>query len=216
MKFAARNIIIASIVGLSLLYTYNSYNSIRNHLQSFCEWVDSLGNIGFIVLGIADFIGVAICFPFTITFELAAGFLYRFYYGTLLIITAKTCGAALAFFLGRTFLRDWIERKLDESPRFSTVYKEMDTDTFKLAVLLRLSPIPSWVNNYGLALTPITFKEFCTATFAAGIPFAAQNVYIGSLMNSLTMENTDVEDQSWLKKLSLSIPLIATDRKSVV
>lgn len=71
---------------------------------------------------------------------------------------AKTCGASLGFFLGRTLLKDWVTKKLSESTIFSEVYKEMNAETFRLAVLLRLSPIPSWVNNYGLAITPISFK----------------------------------------------------------
>lgn len=81
MKVTTRNVVFLSIIFISTFYVYISRNSVLSHLQEFCEWVDSLGYIGFFVLGLADLVGVAICFPFTIVFEFAAGFLYRFKYG---------------------------------------------------------------------------------------------------------------------------------------
>lgn len=74
-----------------------------------------------------------------------------------MIAFAKTSGASICFLLGRYYLREWIELKLKESKSFSSIYNEMKADTIKLAIVLRLSPIPSWLNNYGLSLTPISF-----------------------------------------------------------
>lgn len=75
-----------------------------------------------------------------------------------MISVGKTLGAAAALILGRTLLNSWVQNTLKNHPHFSEVYSAMGKDTFKLAVMLRLSPVPSWVNNYGLALTPISLK----------------------------------------------------------
>lgn len=76
-------------------------------------------------------------------------------------------GAATALLLGRTLLNRWVQNTLKNHPHFSEVYTAMGKDTFKLAVMLRLSPVPSWVNNYGLALTPISFKYVRDLQFLA-------------------------------------------------
>lgn len=81
MKVTTRNVVFLLIIFISTFSVYFSRNSMLNYVQEFTKWVESLGSTGFILLGLADLIGVAICFPFTIAFEFAAGFLYRFYYG---------------------------------------------------------------------------------------------------------------------------------------
>lgn len=64
---------------------------------------------------------------------------------------------------------------------------------FQLACLLRLSPIPSWANNYGLAVTTIrefsltvAFETFLAATSVASLPTIASNVYLGTVVQDLT------------------------------
>lgn len=92
-----------------------------------------------------------------------------------MISVAKTFGAAAALLLGRTLLNRWVQNVLKNYPQFTEVYATMGKDTFKLAILLRLSPVPSWVNNYGLALTPISYRyvaiSFCTRRSACHIVF---------------------------------------------
>ena len=85
---------------------------------------------------------------------------------SLVISIAKTVGAAVALLLGRTLLNRWVQNTLKNSPHLAEIYTAMGKDTFKLAVMLRLSPVPSWVNNYGLALTPISLKYVPVATLS--------------------------------------------------
>lgn len=46
------------------------------YVGALCEWVASMGFWAPIILGVIDAVGVAICFPLTVAFELAAGFLF--------------------------------------------------------------------------------------------------------------------------------------------
>jgi kynurenine 3-monooxygenase len=134
------------------------------------------------LLLIADFLAVVMAFPLSIAFELAAGFLFGTFLGcdsdkeerrttrtltallgsfsTIIIALAKVGGACVSFMLGRYFLRNWVEGMLSNSERFNKVYGSMKVDSFRIAILLRLSPFPpSWVNNYALAISPISFKS---------------------------------------------------------
>lgn len=45
--------------------------------------------------------------------------------------------------------------------------------------------VPSWVNNYGLALTPVSFLAFLVATVAGGFLTILQNVYVGTAVGSV-------------------------------
>lgn len=46
------------------------------YVGELCEWVASMGIWAPFILGLIDAVGVAICFPLTLAFELAAGFLF--------------------------------------------------------------------------------------------------------------------------------------------
>lgn len=46
------------------------------YVEQLCEWVASMGVWAPFILGLIDAVGVAICFPLTLAFELAAGFLF--------------------------------------------------------------------------------------------------------------------------------------------
>lgn len=81
LKNATRNITFIVLIVFSLASTYWYRDYVILKLEQFCQWVDSLGRVGYLILGLADLIGVVICFPFTIAFEIAAGFLFQFTYG---------------------------------------------------------------------------------------------------------------------------------------
>ena len=65
------------------------------------------------------------------------------------------------------------------------MFEQIGADGQRFAMLLRLSPVPSWVANYGLALTPISYSTFVGATLIGQMPFIVNNVYTGSLVHSV-------------------------------
>ncbi len=94
-------------------------------------------------------------------------------------------GAVIAFWLGKTVFHAWAEEKVRSSPKVQQALSGVRERPFRLALLLRMSPIPSWANNYGLSLTPITFPTFAMATAIGGAVPVAQNVYMGTLASSV-------------------------------
>jgi uncharacterized membrane protein YdjX (TVP38/TMEM64 family) len=218
----------------------------KQKVTQFNLWVESLGYLGPLVLAIVDAVAIVLCFPFSVGFELAAGFLFglipgyvnfiqfhsfrsnlilpsRSPYHSLtlkcdflvfrvtIIAVAKVSGACLAFLMARTFLKSWVERMITSSEKFGAVYGAMKVDSFRLAVLLRLSPFPSWANNYALAISPISFRDFWLATTIASFPTIVINVYMGSFMGSLTSAVTEPTDAPKLMQYGVSlIGLIST------
>eukprot|EP01126_Amoeba_proteus_P063593 TRINITY_DN877_c0_g1_i13.p2 TRINITY_DN877_c0_g1~~TRINITY_DN877_c0_g1_i13.p2 ORF type:complete len:120 (+),score=16.39 TRINITY_DN877_c0_g1_i13:1895-2254(+) len=106
---------------------------------------------------------------------------------------SKTFGGGLGFLLGRSLFKEWVERKVEGVPSLSRVSDSVQSDGlsfldgskaaltkphtgWKFAVMLRLSPMPSWVCTYGLSITRINFLEFLFATLIGSLPMVFQNV----------------------------------------
>jgi len=195
-------------VGLSLtvaaVVVSNSYKEdIPEYLEIFNGWIASLGVFGPVVLSFADLIAVVLCFPFAASLEVAAGFLFGVAGGTVVVVVGKVSGAALAFLLGRTLLRDFAHKILIQTNYLNQVHNAMISDSFKLAILMRLSPVPSCAVNYCLALSPISFKDFFFATLFAGFPNILKNVYGGSFMRSALTE--DLSQLDWYIRIGTGV-----------
>lgn len=78
ISFSTKKVAIISFFVIAILCSYMYRDTVFDKLISFCEWIESLGFFGYIFLGIADILGVIICFPFTMIFEIGAGYLFKF------------------------------------------------------------------------------------------------------------------------------------------
>jgi len=189
-------------------------SSAKKQIVIFLGYVDSLGWIGPVAYALVHAFAVCVCFPATILFEFGAGFLYGLSAGVPLVVTAKALGACIAFLLGRTLLRNWVQQKVAGNDRFQNIYKNISTSGWRFAFLLRLSPVPSWVNNYGLALTEIKFSHFLLATVVGTIPQIAQHVYFGTMVQHAAMIGGDLSgligQGGWPQTVFMVVGFIAT------
>ncbi len=72
---------------------------------------------------------------------------------------------------------------------FDIINKGVVRDGWKFVLLARFSPVPSYVINYGLAATNVSFPvHYLLPTIAGGLPMIIQNTSIGSLTSAATME----------------------------
>ena len=98
----------------------------------------------------------------------------------------------LTFFSGRYFMKEtvtkWIGKIQNQYFRniIHNIGEERNALTF--ALLLRLSPVPSWANNYGLSVSPVAFSTFLLANIGS-IPMVIQHAYVGSLFQNATAIN---------------------------
>jgi uncharacterized membrane protein YdjX (TVP38/TMEM64 family) len=113
---------------------------------------------------------------------MAAGFAYGPIGGLLVAPPASVLAATVAFLLGRTVLRDWIRKKIAASPRLRAIDRAIGKNSFKLILLLRLSPvIPFNVLNYALGLSGANVARYVVASLIGMLPGTFLYVYLGSL-----------------------------------
>jgi len=144
---------------------------------------------GPLAFALAHLCAVVVCFPGTVAFELAAGALFGFLPGVALVTFAKGGAAAVAFALVR-LLGDgpvglWARERAsgaggDEGGKWAErVRVGVQRGGFRFCVLARLSPVPSWVNNYVLPIAGVPFSTYLPATVLGMLPPLAGNVYSG-------------------------------------
>jgi uncharacterized membrane protein YdjX (TVP38/TMEM64 family) len=138
-----------------------------------------------VALVAAHAVSVALCFPGTILFELFAGFAFGFVKAVLLVLSAKVLGGLLGLSLARTVFRRWAKRLIESRPQWQALLASIGAQGFQFALLLRLSPLPSYACNAALSLTTVTYVDFVGATVIGSLPFIANNVLVGSVARSI-------------------------------
>eukprot|EP00434_Breviolum_minutum_P022446 symbB.v1.2.019812.t1/scaffold1640.1/size107948/1 len=146
------------------------------------------GPLGPVPFMFTHLVAIVVCFPGTAAFELAAGAVFGFLPGVLAVAITKGAAAAVTFFLARRFGADLAQRAagaIGDGSWTSRVQRGVQGNAFRFCLLARLSPIPSWVNNYALPLADVRFETFLPATLLGMLPPLAANVYSGACALSL-------------------------------
>lgn len=168
--------------------------SAASAVADISTWASSNGAIGVCAFGAVHAGAVVVCFPFTILFELAAGFAFGLTTGTAVVWSAKVAAAAFTFYassglartaISRLGLADASTKALAAQPQLARLAQSATKDGARYTLLARLSPVPSWANNYGLALAGVPFGQYLPATAIATLPAVLTHVYAGSLLSSL-------------------------------
>jgi len=112
---------------------------------------------------------------------LGTGFLLGVGWGTLVVSIGSTLGAAAAFGVARSFLRERVRARLEGRPRFRAVDQAVAREGTKIVLLLRLSPLfPYNVQNYAFGATGISFRRYVLASWAGMLPGTLLYVYLGA------------------------------------
>jgi uncharacterized membrane protein YdjX (TVP38/TMEM64 family) len=171
---------IAAVVAAFLLLPVNSW------LLALVERIRDMGPAGAAVFVLAYVAATVLVLPGSIL-TLGAGFAYGPVYGTLLVMLASNVGAAAAFLLGRTVLRERVARRLSGDKRFSAVDAAVGAQGFRVVLLLRLSPLlPFNLLNYALGLTRVRLRDYMLASLVGMFPGTLLYVYLGSLVTSVS------------------------------
>jgi len=152
--------------------------------------MDWLGKIpeewGAILLSVFYAAALVICFPGT-PFNLAAGFLFGVWIGSIVSVVGCDIGACLSFFLGKTLGREWAQEKIVSNPKYELINRAVEKNGFLIIFLIRLSPVfPFGICNYLFGITNITFWKYWASTTLGLIPCTVAYTYLGSLMRNLT------------------------------
>lgn len=200
-KFKLAILSIAAIASIALL----SFFTFKDYLTDIDDWLARLG-----YWGIPAFIGIYLSatllgLPAVFLF-VAAGSLFGFNKGFLLVSFADTLSASACYGLGRTVGRKRIARWLTRRPEFRQIDRAIAKKGWKIVFLTRLSPIfPSNILNYGFSLTKIDFWHYLFFTWLGMLPVIGLYVYLGSMGINLIQGNQS------LASISLSaVGIVAT------
>jgi uncharacterized membrane protein YdjX (TVP38/TMEM64 family) len=183
---------------------------LNQRLTNFLEWVQGLGPLGPVALGLAYIIACVAFVPGSLL-TLGAGLVFGVGVGFVVVFVGANLGAAAAFLLGRTLARGWVEKKVVADPRFRAIDQAVAAQGFKLVLLLRLSPVvPFNFLNYALGLTRVSFRDYVLATLIGMVPGILLYVYLGSLVTSVADLATARSEQTVGRRVLFYVGLIAT------
>jgi len=191
---------------LGRLLTLDQLKSSRDHLQRlFAEQPALTLGIYFAVYVIAT----AASFPGAVILTLAAGALFGFWLGLLVVSFASSLGALLAFLVARYLLRDTVQNRFGRT--LSPINEDMQRDGVFYLLTLRLVPVfPFWLINLLMGLTPISAARYYLTSQVGMLPGTAVFVLAGTQLASIESVG-DVLSPGLLASLMLLglFPLVA-------
>jgi uncharacterized membrane protein YdjX (TVP38/TMEM64 family) len=154
---------IPNIEDISLAIT-NFFDDPKSSMEQVVNSVQAMGPIGLLYFGFVYTIAEILAFP-AIPLTASAGYLFGVVQGTSVVLFSASIAAAFSFMIGRTFLRTYVEKALQNYPEFKRIDKVIGQEGFKLMLLLRLSPIfPFALSNYLYGVTSVKFWPYFWGT----------------------------------------------------
>ena len=93
--------------------------------------------------------------------SMLAGVLYGTWVGSVLVFFGACLGAVVVFLLGRSVLRSWAQRRLEQIPKLQAVERAVTQEGLKLVLLTRLSPaFPFSLLNLAYGLSDVSLRDY--------------------------------------------------------
>ncbi len=201
------------LIGLAILAALGlaiALLPVGDWLASVLEWIGRNRESAWIVF-ILVYVIATVCFLPGLPLTLAAGALFGVVGGSILVSVGSTLGATAAFFVGRTFAREWIASKVRAWPKFRAVDRAVEARGFWIVLLTRLSPLfPFFLLNYAYGVTAVRPREYVLGSWLGMMPATIAYVYAGSLAANVTQAlrgEAAIGSTSWLL---LGLGLVAT------
>lgn len=167
---------VALLVGLALL---GRALPVGRALAAVEGMVAEAGPWGPLLYGVAYVLAALLLVPGS-ALTLGAGALFGPLLGTVVVSLASTCGAGLAFLLGRHAARAAVEAAARRRPVFSAIDRAVSEGGWRTVALLRLSPlVPYSLGNYLFGLTGVRFWPYLLASWATMLPGTLVGVLVG-------------------------------------
>jgi uncharacterized membrane protein YdjX (TVP38/TMEM64 family) len=185
MSKRQRNLVVALVASAAVAAAVLIRLPVKSYLAQFAQGVQEAGPWGSVLLGALYVVATVLFVPGGLM-TLLAGFLFGVVEGTITVSLASVLGASAAFWIGRTVAHDWVQRRFAQSLRFQAINAAVNRRSFKIVLLVRLSPVfPFVVTNYAFSLTKIRFRDFLLASWLGMLPATVFYVYLGSLAQNV-------------------------------
>lgn len=150
---------------------------------------------------------ITCCVPGTIVFDILAGFLFGYYWGSILVVGSYMVGSLCNFILVRYFFKDVLSHKFMK-------FKHLIHGHGKYALMLNLislrmvAVIPFWAVNIVAALLNVRLRTFLVATIIGIIPSSIIYVVIGNDVHDMVASSRGL-DPYVLLNIKIIAPLFA-------
>jgi uncharacterized membrane protein YdjX (TVP38/TMEM64 family) len=179
-KIAIRIVVAVLVVAAVLLLGRRA----ASFLPALTDWVAAQGAVAPVAFAALYILATILLVPGSLL-TLAAGVLFGWAQGTLIVLVAASLGACAAFLVARYAARDRVGQMINRDPRFAAIDRAVEAAGLRIVVLLRLSPVfPFNLLNYGLGLTGVRFRDYAIACLAM-LPGTALYVYYGRLIGDV-------------------------------
>lgn len=158
--------------------------TLRTWLSELSDWQRSNALTLALVFFAAYVAVAALSLPLAVWMTLAAGALFGFWQGLLIVSFASTIGATLAFLASRYLLRDWVRERL--GARAVAIDEGLRRDGPFFLFSLRLIPvIPFFAVNLLMGLTPVRTLTFYLVSQVGMLAGTAAYVNAGTQLAKL-------------------------------
>ena len=154
-------------------------------LEKLAAWAETHEQAASVAFVLAFFFSVVLMMPASVLM-LFAGFLFGLERGVALVMLAYALSAPVAFLIARNLARDWMKRRLAETPRFAALDRSVHRNGFTAALLARLAQVlPYNLLNYAFGVTSIRLSHYMAGTLIGAFPSILLMVLLGSKAGSL-------------------------------
>ncbi|GMH40384.1 hypothetical protein BSKO_08288 [Bryopsis sp. KO-2023] len=168
---------LVGVVGLSAYFK----EDISMFLNAFTTQVKEMGPSGYVAFAGLYIVLETLAVPAT-PLTLTAGYLFGQLPGTLVVSSASSAAAVIAFLIARYAVRDKVLDMAAGNKQFNAIDKAIKKDGFKFVFLLRLSPLlPFAASNYLYGLTSVETGPYFLASFLGMLPGTWAYVSAGSV-----------------------------------
>lgn len=172
--------VIAVVISYIISSGHLSNININDIMLNSVKKIESLGPYGFLYFSAIYIAAEILAFP-AIGLTASSGYLFGLVPGVCVCIVSATIASSIAFFIGRTLLRNWAKKMADGNAKWRALDSVIGKEGFKVVLLLRLSPLlPFAISNYLYGVTAVDYWSYLAASFLGFIPGTVGIVYAGS------------------------------------
>ena len=162
--------ILAIISFIAIAFTFHA------KLAMMIQWVQGLGWLAPILFILLFSLSTLLFLP-AVPFVLAGGAIFGPVWGAVFNILSATLGAVGAFLISRHLGTDWLSPK--KSAALQRLSNRIEHHGWKSVAVMRLTPTPFSLVNYGFGLTQINVRLYALTTFLFLIPYKIIATYFG-------------------------------------
>lgn len=151
------------------LDSYISFQSLKDHRESLQGWVANNFVLAHLAMVVIYAIATASSLPIGLVLTIAAGFLFGWFTGGVLVVVGATIGATAIFLAARHACGDYLRSKVSGS--LKRMEEGFRADALNYMLVLRLVPLfPFWLVNIAPAFLGVTTRTYVLSTFFGIIP----------------------------------------------